>query len=112
MKDSHGHEGNWKEKWTIDAFWELTYFAVFVAICVLWAPSKNSQRYAYSIELSQLDEDYEWQNQQEKVAEAVAAAEDGDTLVDSEYGGKLHDEEDPFQGTGALDIAMAAQKKQ
>jgi hypothetical protein len=30
---------------------------------------------------------------------------------DAEYGGQLQDEDDPFQGTGALDPAMAIIKK-
>jgi hypothetical protein len=56
---------NWRLKWTVDALWELIYFLIFVSIAVLWAPSKNSQRYAYSIELSpsassQLEHDEEF----------------------------------------------------
>jgi hypothetical protein len=97
--------------------WELIYFVILVAIAVLWAPSKNSQRYAYSVELSQLDEDSEWQEVQHATATAIADAKakagDGsdDQELDGEYGGKLHDEKDPFQGTGALDPIMAISKK-
>ena len=47
---------NWEARWTIDALWEVTYLVIFVAIAYLWAPSKNSQRYAYSVELTQLGE--------------------------------------------------------
>ena len=35
----------------------------------------------------------------------------GDGEIDSEYGGRLQDEKDPFQGTGALDPLMAISKK-
>ena len=38
-----------------------------------------------------------------------AVAGDGD--IYSEYGGRLEDEKDPFQGTGALDPLMAISKK-
>lgn len=31
--------------------------------------------------------------------------------LDEEYGGRLQDEKDPFQGTGALDLNMATAKK-
>ncbi len=60
LNDSGGANANWRMKWTIDALWELIYFIIFVAIAVLWAPSNNAQRYAYSIELSQLENDEEF----------------------------------------------------
>ena len=105
LNDAGGANRNWRMKWTIDALWELIYFVIFVAIAVLWAPSNNAQRYAYSIELSQLDNDEEFQ------AADMATAEGDDDDLDSEYGGRLNDEKDPFQGTGALDPSMAASKK-
>jgi len=109
LNDSGGANVNWRMKWTIDALWELIYFTIFVAIAVLWAPSNNAQRYAYSIELSQLDNDEEFQGGEE--AAGGGNSEDNDGDLDSEYGGKLQDEKDPFQGTGALDPSMAALKK-
>lgn len=123
MKDTAGTNSNWREKWTVDALWELIYFVIFVAIAVMWAPSRNSQRYAYSVELTQLEDDEEYQ---ETVAAAVASGAKGggsvggdrgegvtgDEDLDDEYGGRLNDEKDPFQGSGALDSAMAISKKQ
>ena len=113
----------------MDALWELIYFCIFVAIAILWAPSKNAQRYAHSMELAQLDDDSEWQSVQSAieltsnssnsngdgatshvVGGPTLAGED-DRELDSEYGGRLHDEKDPFQGTGALDPLMAISKK-
>ena len=71
----------WHLKWTIDAYWEFTYFFILCVIAVLWAPSVNSQRYAYSIELSQMDND-----------------EEGDGFdIDSEYGMKLLEGEENLQ---------------
>ena len=58
-----------RERWTVDALWELIYYIIFVAIAVLWAPSRNAQRYAHSMELSQLDDDTEWQSVQAAVVQ-------------------------------------------
>lgn len=107
LNDSNGTNKNWREKWTVDALWELIYFLIFAAIAVLWAPSNNAQRYANSMQLSQLEDDIEFTT---AVAHAEAV-EAGDKDLDDEYGGRLQDEKDPFQGTGALDPAMALQKK-
>ena len=41
----HGEDNNWKDHWTVDALWEMTYFMIFVAIAIMWAPSKSSMRY-------------------------------------------------------------------
>lgn len=112
LNNGSGDESNWQDRWTVDALWELTYFVIFVAISVMWAPSKNSQRYAYSTELSQLEDDVEWAEAGAREMKALAKGEsDDEEGVDREYGGRLHDEDDPFQGTGALDPARAIQKK-
>jgi len=116
----------------VDALWELIYFCIFVAIAILWAPSKNAQRYAHSMELAQLDDDSEWQSVQSAIeltnnqsngshgdgvtshvvgGPTLASGGEDDRELDSEYGGRLHDEKDPFQGTGALDPLMAISKK-
>jgi hypothetical protein len=52
-------EKHWQLAWTADALWECTYIAIFCIVAYLWAPSKNSRRYAYSIELTQMDDDGE-----------------------------------------------------
>ncbi|KAA8517550.1 hypothetical protein F0562_017820 [Nyssa sinensis] len=38
----------WRIAWIIPAFWTLLAFSLLVVICVLWAPSRNPTRYAYS----------------------------------------------------------------
>mmetsp|Transcript_10322 Transcript_10322/g.16896 ORF Transcript_10322/g.16896 Transcript_10322/m.16896 type:complete len:530 (-) Transcript_10322:544-2133(-) len=108
LNDNGGSNKHWRMKWTVDALWELIYFTIFAAIAVLWAPSKNAQRYAYSIELAQLEEDEEFNN---PTAPVTADGADEEGFMDDEYGGRLQDEKDPFQGTGALDPAMAITKK-
>ncbi|GAB2272074.1 hypothetical protein Dimus_006893 [Dionaea muscipula] len=40
----------WRIAWIIPAFWALLMYSLLVVICVLWAPSKNPTRYAYSEE--------------------------------------------------------------
>jgi hypothetical protein len=80
----------------------------------MWAPSKNSQRYAYSVELANYDDSEELVDREKsdihaQMKEELAAA--GDIGMDAEYGGRLDDEEDPFQGQGALDPSSAMLKK-
>ena len=90
-----GDDSSWRDRWTVDALWESTYFMIFLAIAIMWAPSKNFSRSAYSVELSQLDDDAEWQqegvgeNNEEFISKKNNDSGDSD---DAEYGGKLNDE--------------------
>ncbi|KAH9751929.1 hypothetical protein WN944_006491 [Citrus x changshan-huyou] len=43
----------WQSAWIITAFWDVLAFALLCVICYLWAPSQNSQRYAYSEEVGE-----------------------------------------------------------
>ena len=123
LNTGHGEDNNWKDHWTVDALWEMTYFMIFVAISIMWAPSKNSMRYAYHVELSQLENDDEWQKAglgdvSNNVTGVQLTAvhgmrEGGRDRDDMEYGGAMLDEEeDPFLGSGALDVNQAIAKKQ
>uniref|UniRef100_A0A0D6QXL7 GOST seven transmembrane domain-containing protein n=1 Tax=Araucaria cunninghamii TaxID=56994 RepID=A0A0D6QXL7_ARACU len=48
----------WRNAWIITAFWILLAFVLLCVICVLWAPSHNATRYAYSEETGEdFDED-------------------------------------------------------
>jgi hypothetical protein len=128
----YGADGSWKSRWTTSALYEFMYFAVFISICYLWAPTKNSQRYAaYDaiLEMTDLNQhDEEWkqsqrlQNADDGELEGVnldTATHDGtddgfgddENDVDAEYGGRLRDDNDPFARSGALDPTMAIQKK-
>lgn len=94
-------ETSWELKWTVDAISELLYFLIFVAIAVLWAPSKNNQRYVSYVELA-VSHDGEQEGMQSEREEELEA----------EYGGGFEeDRDDVFQGGGALDPAMAILKK-
>ena len=98
-------ESNWDHRWTVDASSETIYFAVFVAIAVLWAPYRNNQRYVSYVELTPAD-----RGDQSGDGSPVQYEEEED--IDAEYGGGMNDDDmDPFRGTGATDVAMAIQKK-
>ncbi|KAH7677679.1 Transmembrane protein GPR107/GPR108-like protein [Dioscorea alata] len=38
----------WQWAWIIPAFWNASAYILLVVICILWAPSQNPTRYAYS----------------------------------------------------------------
>ncbi|GMN40645.1 hypothetical protein TIFTF001_009869 [Ficus carica] len=40
----------WQIAWIIPAFWSLLAYSLLAVICLLWAPSRNPTRYAYSEE--------------------------------------------------------------
>eukprot|EP00164_Ancoracysta_twista_P004253 GFYU01005731.1.p1 GENE.GFYU01005731.1~~GFYU01005731.1.p1 ORF type:complete len:515 (+),score=109.61 GFYU01005731.1:170-1714(+) len=54
---THNVEANWHKLWVFEAYWDVLYFGILVAIMILWRPSQNSQRYAYSEELPQADDE-------------------------------------------------------
>ncbi len=116
LKDGNGDDSNWKFHWTIDALWDLTYFALFLAICVLWAPMKNNHRYAYSYELVSLSDDSEWADAQiESSNQMQNGMKSNGTGVRSLLDSDDEDEDvdkgkSPFE-VGSLDPATAASKK-
>ncbi|XP_021716553.1 transmembrane protein 87A-like [Chenopodium quinoa] len=48
FKANDTHNEHWQNAWIITAFWQVLSFSVLTVICILWAPSQNSTRYAYS----------------------------------------------------------------
>ena len=109
-----GSDQAWQSRWTVEALWEFIYFILLAAIAQMWAPNSNSQRYAYSVELTQLDDDDEYLEAGSKsktLRGNLGRSSDGDD-IDNEYGGKLDDTEDPFalELSGALDTASAVRK--
>ncbi|KAM7257866.1 hypothetical protein ACFE04_013607 [Oxalis oulophora] len=46
----------WRRAWIIPAFWNFLSYVLLVVICILWAPSHNPTRYAYSEE-SEIEEE-------------------------------------------------------
>ncbi|WP_411027419.1 hypothetical protein, partial [Salmonella sp. s54925] len=39
---------DWKELWIDDAFWHFLFAIVLLAIMILWRPTVNNQRYAFT----------------------------------------------------------------
>nr|XP_022332108.1 transmembrane protein 87A-like [Crassostrea virginica] len=50
---------DWRELWVDDAFWHLLFSVILCVIMVLWRPSANNQRYAFSPLLDAADEEEE-----------------------------------------------------
>nr|DAD49155.1 TPA_asm: hypothetical protein HUJ06_019092 [Nelumbo nucifera] len=53
FKSSDVYNERWQSAWIIPAFWQILSFSLLCVICVLWAPSQNSTRYAYSEDTSE-----------------------------------------------------------
>lgn len=52
-KSNDVYNEQWQNAWIIPAFWQVLSFSLLCVICVLWAPSQNSTRYAYSGDASE-----------------------------------------------------------
>ncbi|XP_072991462.1 uncharacterized protein [Typha latifolia] len=48
FKSTDVYSQRWQTAWAIHALWQLLSFAVLCVICILWSPSQNSMRFAYS----------------------------------------------------------------
>lgn len=44
-------------RWIDTAFWHIFFYCVLVAIMILWRPSKNNQRYAFTPLLDDSEDD-------------------------------------------------------
>ncbi|KAL6656953.1 hypothetical protein ACP70R_004733 [Stipagrostis hirtigluma subsp. patula] len=50
FKSTDEYNERWRAAWVIPAAWQLISFSLLCAICLMWAPSHSSTRYAYSDE--------------------------------------------------------------
>ncbi|KAK7601879.1 hypothetical protein V9T40_009320 [Parthenolecanium corni] len=48
---------DWKDLWIDDAFWHLLFSIILLVIMILWRPTNNNQRYAFSPLLDAPDDD-------------------------------------------------------
>ena len=39
---------DWRDLWVDEAFWHLLFSILLLCIMILWTPSKNNQRYAFT----------------------------------------------------------------
>ncbi|XP_050532146.1 transmembrane protein 87B [Daktulosphaira vitifoliae] len=49
--------GNWQEQWLDDAFWHIEFSIILLVIMILWRPTNNNQRYAFTPLLDAPDDD-------------------------------------------------------
>lgn len=47
---------DWKELWLDEAFWKLLFSLLLLVIMILWRPTNNNQRYAFTPLLDSGDE--------------------------------------------------------
>ncbi|KAF6215564.1 hypothetical protein GE061_010320 [Apolygus lucorum] len=50
---------DWKELWMDDAYWRLLFSIILIVIMILWRPTNNNQKYAFSPLLDAPDDDDE-----------------------------------------------------
>ncbi|XP_077284615.1 transmembrane protein 87A isoform X2 [Arctopsyche grandis] len=50
---------NWKELWVHEAYWHVLFSVVLLVIMILWRPTNNNQRYAFTPLLDNADDDDE-----------------------------------------------------
>lgn len=48
FKATYAYGARWQNEWIILAFWNAISFILLCVVCLLWAPSRNATRYAYS----------------------------------------------------------------
>lgn len=48
---------NWKELWVHEAYWHVLFSIVLLVIMILWRPTNNNQRYAFTPLLDNPDDD-------------------------------------------------------
>ncbi|KAJ1358753.1 hypothetical protein KIN20_017256 [Parelaphostrongylus tenuis] len=60
---------DWKELWVDTAFWHVLFCFILVVIVILWRPSVNNQRYAFT----PLLDDSEDENDQDEIFNAFSA---------------------------------------
>lgn len=63
---------DWKELWVDTAFWHVLFCFILIVIMILWRPSQNNQRYAFT----PLLDDSEDENDQDEIFNAFAPGYD------------------------------------
>lgn len=62
---------DWKELWLDDGFWHILFSFILLVIMILWRPSNNSQRFAFSPLIDEDDEDEMDDNQENEIFDSV-----------------------------------------
>lgn len=50
---------DWKELWIDEAYWHILFSVLLLVIMILWRPTNNNQRYAFTPLLDAADDDEE-----------------------------------------------------
>ena len=53
---------DWKELWIDEAFWHVLFSILLVVIIILWRPTKNNQRYAFTPLLDNPEDENDGEN--------------------------------------------------
>jgi hypothetical protein len=54
---------DWKELWVDEAYWHLLFSVLLLVIMILWRPTNNNQRYAFTPLLDAPEDDEEEEEQ-------------------------------------------------
>lgn len=64
-------QSDWMELWVDDAFWRFLFSTILLVIMVLWRPSANNQRYAFTPLIDDSDDEVEEFSVSENLAEGI-----------------------------------------
>eukprot|EP01125_Pyxidicula_operculata_P021583 TRINITY_DN838_c0_g1_i1.p2 TRINITY_DN838_c0_g1~~TRINITY_DN838_c0_g1_i1.p2 ORF type:complete len:155 (-),score=56.86 TRINITY_DN838_c0_g1_i1:111-575(-) len=105
----------WGIWWIWDGYWEIGYFFVVLLIAVLWRPNEHNQRYAYSVQISQSeDNNIEIPNQREFGLDSddEGEIELNDKASDSKSGGGDDDDKVVVGGGVKLDSSQSKEQQE
>ncbi|XP_041070670.1 transmembrane protein 87A-like isoform X1 [Carcharodon carcharias] len=80
-------QSDWRERWIDDAFWRLLFSVILLVIMILWRPSANNQRFAFS---PLADEDYDDELKEPMLNEAFEGMKMRGTKAESNGTAKLN----------------------
>ncbi|XP_038639044.1 transmembrane protein 87A-like isoform X2 [Scyliorhinus canicula] len=80
-------QSDWRERWIDDAFWRLLFSIILLVIMILWRPSANNQRFAFS---PLADEDYDDELKEPMLNEAFEGMKMRGTKAESNGTAKLN----------------------
>ncbi|XP_072425436.1 transmembrane protein 87A-like isoform X1 [Chiloscyllium punctatum] len=80
-------QSDWRERWIDDAFWRLLFSIILLVIMILWRPSANNQRFAFS---PLADDDYDDELKEPMLNEAFEGMKMRGTKSESNGSAKLN----------------------
>ncbi|XP_051872858.1 transmembrane protein 87A-like isoform X2 [Pristis pectinata] len=80
-------QSDWRERWIDDAFWRLLFSVILLVIIILWRPSANNQRFAFT---PLADEDYDDELKEPMLNEAFEGMKMRGTKAESNGTAKLN----------------------